>query len=51
MTPTELTRQVRDAYIDGYLSAMDTHGWGGDRHRLEAEAAWRAENVTDEAGR
>lgn len=41
-------RRIKEAFIDGYLSATDAHGWGGDRpmNRAAAEAAWKAENVT-----
>jgi hypothetical protein len=37
------TRQIREAFIDGFLSAK---GGDGDRHRAEAERAWRNENET-----
>lgn len=41
-------RQVREAFVDGYSSAMDHHsaGMGENTIRAEAERVWREENVT-----
>ncbi len=36
------TRQIKAAFIDGYLSAK-----GSDSHQAEAEEAWKRENVTE----
>jgi hypothetical protein len=42
VTESKETRQIREAFIDGYMSDFDS--WG--RSREDAERAWRAENET-----
>lgn len=42
--PDEGERQIREAFIDGYLSDFND---GGGRDKEMAERAWREENVTN----
>lgn len=45
-SPTAV-RQVREAFIDGYTSALDTRGVPSTTASLLAEKAWRDENTTE----
>lgn len=44
-----IERQIKEAFIDGYTSALD-HGGSGPTPEAEAERAWREENTTSWPG-